>query len=176
MKILAIGDIIGSPGRTYLKENLASIKQKYQIDFTIANGENTAGGVGIDLRCATELFDAGANVITLGNHTWRKKDVIKILDDPRVVRPINYLEGTKGEGCRIINFNNKKIAPRHQAPLQERPRALCQLRRDAHLQPRPTGKPRLHLHHRDRHRKTLRRRRTAYRRLLLPLPRSRTRV
>ena len=110
MKILAIGDIIGSPGRTYLKENLSRIKEQYQIDFIIANGENTAGGVGIDLRCATELFDAGANVITLGNHTWRKKDVVKILDDPRVVRPINYLEGTKGEGCRIINFNSKKIA------------------------------------------------------------------
>ena len=110
MKILAIGDIIGSPGRTYLKENLAKIKSQYEIDFIIANGENTAGGVGIDLRCATELFDAGANVITLGNHTWRKKDVVKILDDPRVVRPINYLEGTKGEGCRIVSASGKKIA------------------------------------------------------------------
>ena len=79
MRILAIGDIVGNPGRTYLKENLKAIKEKYNIDFIIANGENTAGGVGMDPKCATELFDSGVNAITLGNHTWRKKDILKIL-------------------------------------------------------------------------------------------------
>lgn len=110
MKILAIGDVIGNPGRTYLRENLKSIKEKYNIDFIIANGENTDGGVGMNPKCATELFDSGVNAITLGNHTWRKKDICKIIDDNRVVRPINYLEGTKGVGVRFFNCNEKRIA------------------------------------------------------------------
>ena len=109
MKILAIGDVIGSPGRTYLKENLTSIKKDYEIDFIIANGENSSGGLGMNLKSATELFDSGVNVVTLGNHTWRKKEILKVIDDYRVVRPINYIEGTPGSGFRIINFNNKKI-------------------------------------------------------------------
>jgi len=109
MKILAIGDIIGSPGRTYLKENLAAIKKEYEVDFIIANGENSSGGLGMNLKAATELFDSGVNAITLGNHTWRKKEILKVIDDYRVIRPINYIEGTPGSGFRIINFNNKKI-------------------------------------------------------------------
>lgn len=109
MNILAIGDIIGSSGKTYIKENLSKIKGEYNIDFVIANGENTAGGVGIDPKCATELFDSGVDVITLGNHTWRKKEVVKILDDYRVVRPANYLIGTPGSGSRTFNFKNKRI-------------------------------------------------------------------
>jgi len=109
MKILAIGDVIGSPGRTYLKENLQTIKKEYDIDFIIVNGENSSGGLGMNLKSATELFDAGANAITLGNHTWRKKEILKVIDDPRVIRPINYLEGTAGNGYRIFNFGDKKI-------------------------------------------------------------------
>jgi len=109
MRILAIGDIIGSPGRTYLKENLQTIKKEYNIDFIIANGENSSGGLGMNLKSATELFDSGVNAITLGNHTWRKKEILKVIDDNRVIRPINYLEGTPGSGFRIFNFNGKKI-------------------------------------------------------------------
>lgn len=109
MNILAIGDIIGSAGRAYIKDNLHRIKQEYDIDFIIANGENTSGGVGIDQNCATELFDAGVNIITLGNHTWRKKEVVRILDDYRVVRPANYLPATPGKGSRIITCKSKRI-------------------------------------------------------------------
>lgn len=109
MKILAIGDVIGSPGRSYLKENLRSIKKEYNIDFIIANGENSSGGLGMNLKASTELFDSGVNAITLGNHTWRKKDIIKILDDNRIIRPINYLEGTPGAGFRFFNLSNKRI-------------------------------------------------------------------
>ena len=109
MKILIVGDIIGSPGRTYIKENLTSIKNKYDVAFTIANGENAAAGVGLDPKCAHELFDAGVDAITLGNHTWRKKDIIKILDDPRIVRPANYQKNVPGKGSRVITFNNKRI-------------------------------------------------------------------
>ena len=109
MKILAIGDVIGSPGRTYLKENLPSIKREFGIDFIIVNGENSSGGLGMNLKSAIELFDAGANAITLGNHTWRKKEILKVIDDSRVIRPINYLEGTPGAGYRIFNLNGKRI-------------------------------------------------------------------
>ena len=109
MKILAIGDVIGSPGRTYLKENLKNIKKEYNIDFIIANGENSSGGLGMNLKSATELFDSGINAITLGNHTWRKKEILKVIDDSRVIRPINYLDNTPGKGYRIFNFNGKQI-------------------------------------------------------------------
>ena len=109
MRILAIGDVIGSPGRNYLKENLKKIKDEYNIDFIIANGENSSGGLGMNPIAANDLFDVGINAITLGNHTWRKKDILKIIDDPRIVRPINYLSGTPGSGYRIFDFNNKKI-------------------------------------------------------------------
>jgi len=109
MKILAIGDVIGSPGRTYLKENLQNIKKEYEIDFIIANGENSSGGLGMNLKSATELFDAGVNAITLGNHTWRKKEILKVLDDNRIIRPINYLPKTPGVGYRILNANGKRI-------------------------------------------------------------------
>lgn len=109
MKILAIGDVIGSPGRTYLKENLESIKKEFNIDFVIANGENSSGGLGMNPKSFNELLDAGVNAITLGNHTWRKKDILKVIDDSRVVRPINYLDGTAGRGFRFFTVNNKKI-------------------------------------------------------------------
>lgn len=109
MKILAIGDVIGSPGRTYLKENLESIKKEFSIDFVIANGENSSGGLGMNPKSFNELIDAGVNAITLGNHTWRKKDILKVIDDSKVIRPINYLDGTAGRGFRFFNVNNKKV-------------------------------------------------------------------
>lgn len=109
MRILAIGDVIGSPGRTYLKDNLDNIKNDFNIDFVIANGENSSGGLGMNPKSFNELIDAGVNAITLGNHTWRKKDILKVIDDSRVIRPINYLDGTKGRGFRFFNINNKRI-------------------------------------------------------------------
>lgn len=109
MRILAIGDVIGSPGRTYIKENLENIKKEFNIDFVIANGENSSGGLGMNPKSLNELLDAGVNAVTLGNHTWRKKDILKVIDDSRVIRPVNYLEGTAGRGFRFFNVNNKKI-------------------------------------------------------------------
>lgn len=109
MRILAIGDVIGAPGRNYLKDNLQDIKKEFNIDFTIANGENSSGGLGMNPKAFSELINAGVDAITLGNHTWRKKDILKVIDDSRVIRPINYLEGTRGRGFRIFNVNDKKI-------------------------------------------------------------------
>ncbi len=109
MRILAIGDVIGAPGRTYLKDNLQSIKNEFNIDFIIANGENSSGGLGMNPKAFSELTSAGVNAITLGNHTWRKKDILKVIDDSRVIRPINYLDGTAGRGFRFFNVNGKRI-------------------------------------------------------------------
>lgn len=109
MKILAIGDVIGAPGRNYLKDNLQYIKNEFGIDFVIANGENSSGGLGMNPKAFSELINAGVDAITLGNHTWRKKDILKVIDDSRVIRPINYLEGTRGRGFRFFNVNDKKI-------------------------------------------------------------------
>lgn len=109
MRILAIGDVIGAPGRTYLKDNLQSIKNEFNIDFIIANGENSSGGLGMNPKAFSELTGAGVNAITLGNHTWRKKDILKVIDDSRVIRPINYLDGTAGRGFRFFNVNGKRI-------------------------------------------------------------------
>ena len=109
MRILAIGDVIGAPGRTYLKDNLQNIKNEFNIDFIIANGENSSGGLGMNPKAFSELTGAGVNAITLGNHTWRKKDILKVIDDTRVIRPINYLDGTAGRGFRFFNVNEKRI-------------------------------------------------------------------
>lgn len=109
MRILAIGDVIGAPGRTYLKDNLLSIKDEFGVDFVIANGENSSGGLGMNPKAFSELIGSGVNAITLGNHTWRKKDILKVIDDSRVVRPINYLEGTAGRGFRFFNVNGKRV-------------------------------------------------------------------
>ena len=109
MRILAIGDVIGAPGRTYLKDNLQNIKNEFNIDFIIANGENSSGGLGMNPKAFSELTGAGVNAITLGNHTWRKKDILKVIDDTRVIRPINYLDGTAGRGFRFFNVNGKRI-------------------------------------------------------------------
>ena len=109
MRILAIGDVIGAPGRTYLKDNLQSIKNEFNIDFIIANGENSSGGLGMNPKAFSELTSTGVNAITLGNHTWRKKDILKVIDDSRVIRPINYLDGTAGRGFRFFNVNGKRI-------------------------------------------------------------------
>ena len=110
MKILMVGDIVGSVGLNKLKEELPKIKQQNQIDFIIANGENIAEGMGITERDFKELKKIGVNVITLGNHTWAKKDVFKIIEEDSIIRPANYVKNIPGHGYGIFNWNDKKIA------------------------------------------------------------------
>ena len=108
MKILAIGDIIGSPGRRALKELLPGLKKQYGIDFVIANGENVAGGLGLTLNTAEELFHAGVDVITSGNHIWAQKDIIPYLDSEMpILRPLNYPPGVPGRGYLV--FGDKLV-------------------------------------------------------------------
>ena len=84
MKILAVGDIVGVVGLKKLKEVLPKIKQEKNIDFIIVNGENVAGGMGITEKDFNAIIEAGANVVTLGNHTWAKKDVFKFINDEKL--------------------------------------------------------------------------------------------
>ena len=110
MKILAIGDIVGSAGVNELKANLKQIKERENIDFTIANGENAAEGMGITEKNFKDIIASGADVITMGNHTWGKKEIFKFIDDPKLIRPANYPEGVVGKGYNIYECKDKKIA------------------------------------------------------------------
>lgn len=111
MNILFIGDVVGRPGRNYLSKNLSRLVEENSIDFTIINGENSAGGVGITKSTYDELLNIGADVITLGNHSWAKKEVIEFIGSAeRLIRPANYPEDTPGKGFRIVEKAGKKIA------------------------------------------------------------------
>lgn len=110
MNILAVGDIVGNSGVNKLKSELKDIKAKYNIDFCIVNGENAAEGMGITKKNFDDIILAGADCITMGNHTWGKKEIFTFIDDPRILRPLNYPEGVCGKGYNIYKCNNKKIA------------------------------------------------------------------
>ncbi len=102
MNLLFIGDVFGSPGRSFLKETLPELVQEYEVDLTIANGENAAGGAGLTGAAARELFSMGVDVITSGNHIWNIKEIYPILDtEERILRPANYPSGVPGKGSAI---------------------------------------------------------------------------
>jgi metallophosphoesterase (TIGR00282 family) len=104
VKLLFIGDVVGQPGRRAVKELLPKVRDAHAVDLVIANCENAAGGSGITLATARELFDSGVEVMTMGDHLWDQKDVIQLLEkESRLVRPINYPPNTPGQGCAIIS-------------------------------------------------------------------------
>ena len=110
MRILAVGDIVGESGVRKLKEVLPRIKKEEKIDFVITNGENSAGGMGISEKIYREMLDLGVNAITMGNHTWGKKDIFKFIDESQILRPANYPKGVVGKGLGIYECKGKKIA------------------------------------------------------------------
>lgn len=110
MKILAVGDIVGSAGINELKQQLKGIKEKENIDFTIVNGENSAEGMGITEKNFNDIISQGVDVVTMGNHTWGKKDIFKFIDNPKIIRPANYPESVVGKGYNIYECKGKKIA------------------------------------------------------------------
>ncbi len=110
MNILAIGDIVGNSGIQELRKKLPEIKKKYNIDFVIVNAENSAEGMGITEANFKDILSIGIDCITMGNHTWGKKDIFKFIDHPKLIRPNNYPEGVCGNGYNIYNCKNKKIA------------------------------------------------------------------
>lgn len=108
VKILFIGDIVGSPGREAVAKLLPSLRERHALDAVIANGENSAGGSGITPGTAKEIFAAGVDVITSGDHLWDQKKVVELLDgEPRFLRPLNYPAGTAGRGAGIFELPNR---------------------------------------------------------------------
>ena len=107
MKLLFIGDIVGQPGRRAVAELLPKLRQQHALDFVIANGENSAGGSGITPKTAEEIFAAGVDVITSGDHLWDQKEVMELLaGEKRFLRPLNYPPGTPGQGSRVFNIQH----------------------------------------------------------------------
>ncbi|MBI3873785.1 MAG: YmdB family metallophosphoesterase [Arcobacter sp.] len=111
MRIAFIGDIIGRPGRTHIKKELRRVREAYDIDFVVANGENASHGFGLTYENGDELLKSGIDVLTGGNHTWdKKKDILTLFKIAPVLRPHNYPDGVEGTGLKIFQVKNNKIA------------------------------------------------------------------
>jgi 2',3'-cyclic-nucleotide 2'-phosphodiesterase len=125
MNILAIGDIIGKPGRDTVCKTLPGLRQQYATNLVIANGENTAGGMGLTLSTAKELLDAGVDVITSGNHIWDQKEIIPYLDSNMpIIRPYNYPPGVPGRGSfvrgnvAVVNLIGRTFMNNYDCPFR----------------------------------------------------------
>lgn len=107
MRIMMIGDVVGSPGRKAVSRLTARLRQDHKIDLIVANGENAAGGKGITKATCEEMLKAGVDVLTMGNHVWDKREAIQLLDEPLpIYRPANYPPGTPGRGFGVIRVHN----------------------------------------------------------------------
>ncbi len=110
ISILFVGDIVGGIGRRTLLALLPSLREQYGPDFVVVNGENAAGGIGITPKVARDLLGAGVDAITLGNHTYRHREVYPYLDDEqRIVRPANFLRSQPGHGWCVINRDGVRL-------------------------------------------------------------------
>ncbi len=102
-RILFIGDVVGRPGRRLLKSALLGLRRELSVTLVVANGENAAGGVGITRKTAEEIFSAGVDVITTGNHVWDKREALEYVRwEPRILRPSNYPPGSPGRGFGVF--------------------------------------------------------------------------
>ena len=111
LRVLFIGDIVGRPGRAGLASVMPELRDLHAPDLVIANGENTAGGLGITEKTANELFEMGVDVITTGNHVYRHKDAYEFLDRAdRVIRPANYMTSNPGRGHTIVSAADRRVA------------------------------------------------------------------
>jgi 2',3'-cyclic-nucleotide 2'-phosphodiesterase len=108
--ILFIGDVVAKAGRRLVRELLPGLREEFGTDFVVANGENAAGGVGITPKEARDLFAAGVDVITLGNHTYRHREVYTYLDqEPNILRPANFLRTQPGHGTTIVERDGRSL-------------------------------------------------------------------
>lgn len=111
MNIMMIGDICGRPGRRAATHHIPVLKEQYGLDFIIANGENTAGGVGITAKVLHELLEMGIDCVTTGNHIWDKKEIFDFIEsESSLLRPANYPPGTPGRGYSVFPVKNSKVA------------------------------------------------------------------
>jgi len=108
--VLFVGDVVGGIGRRTLLESLPLLRERYQPTFVIVNGENVAGGLGITPKLADELIDAGIDAITLGNHTYHRREIYPYLDSqPRILRPVNFLRSQPGHGVCVVERNGVRL-------------------------------------------------------------------
>jgi len=110
MRIAFIGDIVGQPGRKMIEHHLKNIREEYGIDFVIANYENASHGFGLTAKNATELASYGIDVMSGGNHTWDKKDILPLFDTHELLRPHNYPDGVPGTGCKVYEVAGERLA------------------------------------------------------------------
>lgn len=111
MRILFIGDIVGRSGRAIVHERLPGLIADWKLDLVVINGENAAGGFGITEVIYNEFIDAGADAVTLGNHSWDQREALVFIERaPRLVRPVNYPKGTPGRGAALVDCKNGKRA------------------------------------------------------------------
>ena len=101
-RVLAVGDVVGAPGLERVRRNLRRMKREHAVDFAVVNGENAAV-VGLLPNQSEDILDAGADIITMGNHTWGKREIVTYLDDcPRILRPANYAPQVPGRGWQVV--------------------------------------------------------------------------
>ncbi|MDR3347219.1 MAG: YmdB family metallophosphoesterase [Helicobacteraceae bacterium] len=110
MKLMFIGDVVGKPGRRMIKRHLETLKRDHGVDFCAANGENIAHGFGITLKCADELFNAGVDLLTGGNHSWDKKEVAALFGIKPLIRPINVPLEASGSGIWRAQIGDCELA------------------------------------------------------------------
>lgn len=109
MRILFLGDIVGRSGRDVVMANVPRLREKWALDGVIVNGENASHGFGLSTKIARDLFTAGVDVITLGNHAWDRRDLMREISQyPQIVRPLNYPPGTPGQGFHIFETERGK--------------------------------------------------------------------
>lgn len=135
MLLLAIGDIIGKPGRQAIQKLLPELKEQHSPDLVIANGENVAGGIGLTSITARELLEAGVNVITSGNHIWAHKEIIPYLDSEMpILRPLNYPPGVPGRGyiirgrAMVVNLMGRTFMGDLDCPFRTIDKLLAELK------------------------------------------------
>lgn len=110
MKIAFVGDIVGKPGRDMLAEHLKKIREEEALDFVIVNYENASHGFGLTLKNCNELFSYGIDVMSGGNHSWDKKDIIPLFETHEILRPHNYPQEVSGTGCKVYDVKGEKLA------------------------------------------------------------------
>lgn len=141
MKVLFIADIMGQAGREAVARILPALKLKEQVDLVIANGENAAHGMGLTPSIARDLFHLGVDVLTMGNHTWDKKEILDIIDDEPIVRPANYAPGVPGRGAilattatgvkvGILNLIGRVFMPPHDCPFRAADKVIAELKKE----------------------------------------------
>ncbi len=135
MLILAVGDIIGRPGRQATQELLPGLRQQYGLDLVIANAENAAGGLGVTPPTARELLDAGVDVLTSGNHIWAQKEIIPYLDSEMpILRPLNYPPGVPGRGyivkdqTMVVNLIGRTFMSNFDCPFRAVDQLLAEVK------------------------------------------------